>query len=984
MKYQFILFISLIISISAFSQEGFIINHKHTDISLIPDEWITAAKKNLKIRYFRRSHGSQIDLGGMAALRRYSQEYNSKYAYNLTGANNELMLSVQPSNSWNSLDFENATWVQITRNYLDLPANSNVNVIMWAWSSSFFLCDPYKYIADMESLIGEYGPGGSKIQSGERTVPVTFVFQTACGSRSIERNPIIFAGNKIIREHCITNNRVLFDFNDLECYNPDGVYYGDADQNGNYTNVRRLNDDLAYFSSNPGGSVYAGCRNWGIDWNNANPNTELARLSASAICTSCSHSQGSVEGEVKDNSRLHCVLKGRAAWWLWSKIAGWKDNSLTISSNIEIDENNLNDAIIHLSLNGEYFIDQNLLLTNFQLIGAPPGTSIESVQYLDNSNIKISLAFNGTDFDVNYNQFTIRILAPELSMGSNLTGNSIPIHAIDEPDTTTETIWTGLISSEWCNPENWSFGVPDLSKNVIIPEVSPFEPIIDCNARTKGLTINEGAYLTINPMGSATIYGKLNINGSLLLKCDEISSACMINMDSILYGRFASVKTETFLSGRKFHYLSVPFDSVHSDRFKSDPVFPYKNPNFYFWDETFVGKNFTDGWRSFDGLMEVMKGYSAYYSSDTKIVLDRSKSGNLNTGNKSKLLTYTGTNTNLPVINRGWNLVGNPYPAYLDWNDAGWTKTNIFNSIYFWNGSNYSYYVSDGTAQDNGIGVNNGSNFIPPMQAFFVKVIGDDNSNHSGSLVIPESARTTDITGFYKKITESDDNCLRLKLTGNGHSDETALRILENSSYNFDNEYDAFKLFTDPIYGVPQIFTLTDDKIPQAINSLPDYFENLQIRIGISVMVNGYYTITSGNLRLTDGLKLWLVDLQEDVYLNAGSLHYTFYSVSGQFENRFRLICLKNPQVMNNRLKKSQMFNIDLIHYGVRIKSIDSKPINGVILIYNPIGQVVYNTKNCTEESLVINLSKIKTGIYLIKVTNAYGIYTERVFIRGD
>ncbi|MEN8122422.1 MAG: hypothetical protein ABFS35_18905, partial [Bacteroidota bacterium] len=50
-------------------QNGFIIDHRHTDLSQIPETYITAAKANLKIRYFRRSHGSQIDVGGMAALR---------------------------------------------------------------------------------------------------------------------------------------------------------------------------------------------------------------------------------------------------------------------------------------------------------------------------------------------------------------------------------------------------------------------------------------------------------------------------------------------------------------------------------------------------------------------------------------------------------------------------------------------------------------------------------------------------------------------------------------------------------------------------------------------------------------------------------------------------------------------------------------------------------------------------------------------------
>jgi PKD repeat protein len=323
-----VLFLTLIISQLLFSQ-AHIIDHRHTDISQIPDEYISAAKANLKIRYFRRSHGSQVDIGGMAALRRYSLAYAEKYNFNKTGSGGALFLSTQTSAEWNSLDFENSTWVEITRTYLDDPANAAINVVMWAWSSNFYLCSAQQYVDDMEMLIGEYGPGGSK----GRAVPVTFVFQTACGQKSSERNAIVFAGNTLIREHCVSHNRILFDFNDLECYDPDGNYFGDGDANGNYTNDRLLGDDLAYVSSSPGGSVYANRRNWGIDWNTANPTSELAQLSADDICQSCEHSMGVHEGETKDNSRLHCVLKGRAAWYLWATLAGWQNDGPIVNVN---------------------------------------------------------------------------------------------------------------------------------------------------------------------------------------------------------------------------------------------------------------------------------------------------------------------------------------------------------------------------------------------------------------------------------------------------------------------------------------------------------------------------------------------------------------------------------------------------------------------------------------------------------------------------
>jgi len=291
----------------SFSQDGFVIDHRHTDVSQIPDEYITAAKQNLKIRYFRRSHGSQLDVGGMTALALYTGGTSSKYIFTKTGASGSLLLSTQGSTEWNSLDFENAIWVSITRNYLDDPANADINVVMWAWSSNFYLCSATQYVNDMETLIGEYGPGGSKGRA------VTFIFQTACGQKSGERNELVFDGNKIIRDHCNTHGRILFDFNDLECYNPDGEYFGDADNDGNYTTARLLGDDLSYKS----GSSRS---NWGVEWVSANSSNELAAMSSPTYCAVCEHSDGN---DNSDDSRLNCVLKGRAAWWMWAVLAGW-------------------------------------------------------------------------------------------------------------------------------------------------------------------------------------------------------------------------------------------------------------------------------------------------------------------------------------------------------------------------------------------------------------------------------------------------------------------------------------------------------------------------------------------------------------------------------------------------------------------------------------------------------------------------------------
>lgn len=63
------------------------------------------------------------------------------------------------------------------------------------------------------------------------------------------------------------------------------------------------NDECYYDSS--GNSV-----NWADSWMEMHPASELA-LEAS-YCNDCAHSRC-----------LNCVLKGRAIWWLWARLAGW-------------------------------------------------------------------------------------------------------------------------------------------------------------------------------------------------------------------------------------------------------------------------------------------------------------------------------------------------------------------------------------------------------------------------------------------------------------------------------------------------------------------------------------------------------------------------------------------------------------------------------------------------------------------------------------
>jgi uncharacterized protein YjdB len=299
-----------------YSQTGNFIDHTCTDIHQIPAEWIVEAKSNLSIRYYHTSHGSHIDYGGMQALTNYSTAYAQTYNYNATGSGGALeFVTIYGLD----LSANENDWDDITRN--DLDSDPDCNVVMWSW------CNIYghsisDYLDKMETLISEYGPGGSL----HRANPVTFIFMTGHTNGGIgnqTENEWTFEANNTIREHCRDNNRWLFDFNDIECYDPDGNYFGDGNPaTGAYVCNRLLHDDCSY-------NINSSTRgNWGIEWMNDNPSSELTDLAQNDVCQICAHSDGTEAG--KDNSRLQCVLKGQAAWWMFARLAGWQDTVTSI------------------------------------------------------------------------------------------------------------------------------------------------------------------------------------------------------------------------------------------------------------------------------------------------------------------------------------------------------------------------------------------------------------------------------------------------------------------------------------------------------------------------------------------------------------------------------------------------------------------------------------------------------------------------------
>lgn len=302
----------LLLSGQSAAGAGFTIGHRNTNLSAIPPQWIAKAKSDLHIVYNHTSHGSQL-ITGMDALMAYP-DFGNTYAWSDTSQGNSGSLSLDDSGIPGISDLSQgdvvtapngiAQWAQDTFDFLVNPENYHVNIVMWSWCS----IDGHNidlYLRSMEWLIARFGPGGSHARASRH--PVQFVFMTGHAEGGGEGDGSD-ARNRLIRQHCQVHGRILFDFADMENYDPDNNYFLD----------KLVQDDLDY-DSNTDGMEDA---NWASEYLVRHPGGELFRLTKGTGsfpgCSSCAHSDGP-----DNDARLNCVLKGRAAWTLFARLAGW-------------------------------------------------------------------------------------------------------------------------------------------------------------------------------------------------------------------------------------------------------------------------------------------------------------------------------------------------------------------------------------------------------------------------------------------------------------------------------------------------------------------------------------------------------------------------------------------------------------------------------------------------------------------------------------
>ncbi len=466
----------------------------------------------------------------------------------------------------------------------------------------------------------------------------------------------------------------------------------------------------------------------------------------------------------------------------------------------------------------------------------------------------------------------------------------------------TEITWDGSESSDWNTAGNWDLGtVPNSNHNITIPETDN-DPVVGSSgsASCTNLTINENVTLTVNPGGSLITNGTITNNGTVNIK-------------------------QSLTEDGHWHFISVPNATTLAGDLFTDMYLQQ-------WNEG------TTGWEDITDLetnLTPVKGYSLWMPGGAK--MDFTYTGTPNTGDPSIPITAAGSGESA-----GMNLVGNPYPSYIDWG-----QVSGYGSKYTWNGTAYLTYTQTG-------GYGEGSQYVAPMEGFFIYTAS------AKDFALDNSMRC------HQPVGKSGSNLLQngLVLEANNGSYRDALWILFRAEANegFEISRDAWKILSGT-NGLSQLWSENSDGM-LSVDVRP---ETETIQLGFTNNEAGTYSI--GIKEIADISTAILEDTKLNVFYDLNEGEYTFDWSLNDNETRFKL------HFNTTAIEETDINTLKVFVSGGMINISSNTPAERIILS-NITGQIL----SIYEGSESIPAPKT-AGVYLVSIENDGQRITQKIIV---
>ena len=331
-----------------------------------------------------------------------------------------------------------------------------------------------------------------------------------------------------------------------------------------------------------------------------------------------------------------------------------------------------------------------------------------------------------------------------------------------------------------------------------------------------------------------------------------------------------------------------------------------------------------------------------------------------------------------------WNLVGNPYPAYIK-NSDFLSNSNIKPTIWTYNSTNQGsdneslggYQVRTSEIGDS----QNGDFYIAPGQGFFVK------SDSEGTINFSEANQYHQIeiggSDTFQRTTPLTN--IKLKVNNGTSSRKCDVYYLDNVTLGFDYGYEG-QLYGGG--GNPNnlaIYTQlleNNEGVNYQTQSLPNTnYESMVVPVGVDALANAEITISAELNNFPANINVFLEDKLENTFtrLDETSNFSTTLSTNLDSTGRFYLhttsASLSTGSVLNNNPVSIYTTTRD----NLRIVGIQNGTAN--VKLFNILGKQVVNVSFEGSGSNDIHLPTLSNGVYIVQVKNETGTINKKVVI---
>ena len=499
---------------------------------------------------------------------------------------------------------------------------------------------------------------------------------------------------------------------------------------------------------------------------------------------------------------------------------------------------------------------------------------------------------------------------------------------------------------------------------------------------TGGLTIAASKQLTVSGTltNSATFTLKDNATLVQATTGTSMTGTGTYNVEKALTGNAA---TWTTANTSRFWYMGVPMVGVARSSFGNYDL--NTNRLWSYSESTKTYTNITDN----NATLAAGTGYVHRRSTDGTLTFSASGTNGLRATDYS-----TGTLTRTSGSSVGFNLISNPYMAYLDWHAV--TKTNVESTYYIRSnnaGNDISALITyNGSNQQL---TNNSSltltaaqmQYIAPMQAIWVRV---GSTTTTGSLAMTRNMLSHQSGNPGLKSSTIFPTLARVNLVDGARFDQM-LVFMNQDMVNGVDEYDSEKMF---VSGAPQLYTMAAGK-KLVMNGLNSNKKKISVPVYLELPESKVYQLQLADYNLEDGLIL-LEDKQEGT-IQDFTIHdtYAFYANSGVLQNRFVLhffmpdatITAQGPSNSWAAEEGSYTEGGNIVissdpkgKVQISLDQPEIEKVEGTIQVIDANGKVVYNGQL---EGLTTAFElNVPSGIYYLTVQSGNILENKKVFIQ--